>query len=67
MAVNDGNGGITTNTAVITIAGSNDAPVIAPIDVVTISQNPVAAISFDFLRIDSWDGESFKVYLNNHL
>ena len=66
VAVNDGNGGITTNTAVITIAGSNDAPVIAPIDVVTISQNPVAAISFDFLRIDSWDGESFKVYLNNN-
>lgn len=26
-----------------------------------------ASISFDFMRLDTWDGESFKIYANNEL
>jgi VCBS repeat-containing protein len=61
FTVDDGNGGMSTETVTITISGENDGPVANAINTSAGEDGPAVVITADFSDADSSDAHSFSV------
>jgi len=59
--VDDGNGGVATETVTVTITGSNDGPVANPVAAAASENGAAVTISADFTDVDVSDSHSFSV------